>query len=301
MLAKSLTFLAGATAAGIVLGARVPIILTSRADSLDNADRVLCRGRPRCRRRRRDAVFAAAIELLGAATDCFHCGERGFVQHQIRAARVGATVRHAAARFVRRDRHHAASASARCLRRDDGGASHWPAEGFDHAAATREMMALGPEVMTGMRPTAVGHRVVHGGMEFSGPVVVQPDVMARLEALCPLAPLHQPANLAVIRAIGELGRDVPQVACFDTAFHRSQPDITQSFALPRELTESGIRRYGFHGLSYEYIASRLPDLDPALFEQRAGRGASRQWRESFVPCGEGEASPARWASPPWTD
>jgi acetate kinase len=167
--------------------------------------------------------------------------------------------------------------------RDAAGATRlerrWAGEGFDHAAAVREMLALGPEVMGGMRATAVGHRVVHGGTEFAGPVVIEPDTIARLEALCPLAPLHQPHNLAPIRAIAELAPQVPQIACFDTAFHRTQPELAQSFALPRELTEAGIRRYGFHGLSYEFIQSRLADLDPALPEQRVivahlGNGAS---------------------------
>src|SRR5258706_13080860 len=87
----------------------------------------------------------------------------------------------------------------------------WPSDGFDHAAGVREMLALGPEVMGGMRAMAAGHRVVHGGTEFAGPVLVDPNAIARLEALCPLAPLHQPHNLAPIRAIAELAPQVPQV------------------------------------------------------------------------------------------
>ena len=167
--------------------------------------------------------------------------------------------------------------------RDAAGATklerRWPSDGFDHAAGVREMLALGPEVMGGMRATAVGHRVVHGGTEFAGPVLVEPDAIIRLEALCPLAPLHQPHNLAPIRAIADLVPQVPQVACFDTAFHRTQPELAQSFALPRALTEAGIRRYGFHGLSYEFIQSRLADLDPTLSDRRVvvahlGNGAS---------------------------
>ena len=156
---------------------------------------------------------------------------------------------------------------------------HRPKEGFDHAAAVRAMLTLGPEVMAGMTARAVGHRVVHGGMEFAGPVLVQPAVMASLEALCPLAPLHQPHNLAPIRVAAQLRPELPQVACFDTAFHRAQPNTAQSFALPRALTKAGIRRYGFHGLSYEFIADQLAVLDPALTEQRVivahlGNGAS---------------------------
>ena len=114
---------------------------------------------------------------------------------------------------------------------------------------------------------AVGHRVVHGGVDYSAPVRIDPGVVAKLEKLIPLAPLHQPHNLAPIRSLIERTPQLPQVACFDTAFHRSNPPLAQMFALPSELTESGVRRYGFHGLSYEYIASVLPK-----FDERAARG-----------------------------
>lgn len=107
---------------------------------------------------------------------------------------------------------------------------------------------------------AVGHRVVHGGMEFSQAVVVTPSVIGKLEKLTPLAPLHQPHNLAPIRILAKSRPELPQVACFDTAFHRSQPEVAQAFALPLSITERGVRRYGFHGLSYEYIAGVLPDF-----------------------------------------
>jgi acetate kinase len=106
----------------------------------------------------------------------------------------------------------------------------------------------------------VGHRVVHGGLAYAQPVLIDNHVIAELEALIPLAPLHQPHHIAAIRAIKAAAPDVPQVGCFDTAFHRSQPSLAQQFALPRELTAKGIRRYGFHGLSYEYIVSALPSL-----------------------------------------
>ena len=117
------------------------------------------------------------------------------------------------------------------------------------------------------RLAAVGHRVVHGGADYAAPVRVDAAVLKKLERFVPLAPLHQPHNLAPIRAL--LGRSptLPQVACFDTAMHRSNPPLAQMFALPAELTEAGVRRYGFHGLSYEYIASALPDVDA-----RAARG-----------------------------
>jgi len=109
--------------------------------------------------------------------------------------------------------------------------------------------------------TGVGHRVVHGGLEYSRPVRVDATVLSALEKYVPLAPLHQPHNLAPIRAL--LGRvpELPQVACFDTAFHRAQPEVAQTFALPQAITDRGVRRYGFHGLSYEYIAQALPTYD----------------------------------------
>jgi acetate kinase len=111
------------------------------------------------------------------------------------------------------------------------------------------------------RLCAVGHRVVHGGEAYSAPVRVDAKVLATLEQFVPLAPLHQPHNLAPIRSLLERSPDLPQVACFDTAFHRAQPVLAQSFALPKEITDRGVRRYGFHGLSYEYVASVLPQYD----------------------------------------
>ncbi len=106
----------------------------------------------------------------------------------------------------------------------------------------------------------VGHRVVHGGSTYSQPVLIDDNVMGELQALVPLAPLHQPHHIAAIRAIAAFAPGLPQVACFDTAFHRSQPAVAQAFALPRSLTAKGIQRYGFHGLSYEYIVSVLPEF-----------------------------------------
>ncbi len=126
---------------------------------------------------------------------------------------------------------------------------------------------------------AVGHRVVHGGARHAAPVLVTPALVEELEALVPLAPLHEPHNIAPIRAIMALAPDLPQVACFDTAFHRSMPDLSQAFALPWAMFEEGVRRYGFHGLSYEYIASRLPEVAPEIAAGRVvvahlGNGAS---------------------------
>ncbi len=107
---------------------------------------------------------------------------------------------------------------------------------------------------------AAGHRVVHGGETFSAPTRLDREVLTRLDAFVPLAPLHQPHNLRAIRSLAELMPAIPQVACFDTAFHRSLPRLAQMFALPRALTDEGVKRYGFHGLSYEYVSRQLPEL-----------------------------------------
>lgn len=119
-----------------------------------------------------------------------------------------------------------------------------------------ELRTRHPEVSL----AGAGHRVVHGGTRFDQPVRVDASVLAELEALAMLAPAHQPAEVALIRSVQELLPDVPQVACFDTAFHRTQPRLTQWFALPRALSDSGVVRIGFHGLSYEYIAGVLPQI-----------------------------------------
>jgi acetate kinase len=131
----------------------------------------------------------------------------------------------------------------------------------------------------GARVLGVGHRVVHGGARFGGPTLVTPQVMKELRALVPLAPLHQPHNLAAIDAVAERLPDVPQVACFDTSFHRGQPAVAELVPLPREIRDGGVQRYGFHGLSYEYIASVLPQTAPDVAGGRVivahlGSGAS---------------------------
>ena len=131
----------------------------------------------------------------------------------------------------------------------------------------------------GSRVLGVGHRVVHGGAQHDGPTLVTPDVLAHLRSLIPLAPLHQPYNIAAIDAVSERLPDVPQVACFDTSFHRTVPEVASLIALPRELCRDGLQRYGFHGLSYEYIASVLPEVAPDVARRRVivahlGSGAS---------------------------
>ena len=126
---------------------------------------------------------------------------------------------------------------------------------------------------------AVGHRVVHGGPDFAAPVMIDDAVQAALEALVPLAPLHQPHCLAGIRAARAAFPGATQIACFDTAFHRTMPRVNEIYAIPHEFYDQGIRRYGFHGLSYDYIASALREADPALVAGRVvvahlGNGAS---------------------------
>ncbi|PWS35195.1 acetate kinase [Falsiroseomonas bella] len=144
------------------------------------------------------------------------------------------------------------------------------------------LVALMPwlqEWLAGRRLSAIGHRVVHGGPNHAAPARVTPAMLDELEAFVPLAPLHQPHNLAPIRAALARNPGLPQVACFDTAFHRTIPEVAQVFALPWEMAERGIRRYGFHGLSYEYIASVLPRAAPEIAAGRVvvahlGNGAS---------------------------
>lgn len=132
---------------------------------------------------------------------------------------------------------------------------------------------------SGARVLGVGHRVVHGGAQFKGPTVINEQVLEELHKLIPLAPLHQPYNLAAIEAVIQRLPGVPQVACFDTSFHRGQSAVAELIPLPRELRQQGLQRYGFHGLSYEYIASVLPQVAPDVARGRVivahlGSGAS---------------------------
>ena len=136
-----------------------------------------------------------------------------------------------------------------------------------HDGAMAHLVVHLRQTLDGNALRAVGHRVVHGGMRYSHPVRVDASVVAYLETLVPLAPLHQPHNLTPIRALLARMPEMPQVACFDTSFHRGMPEVAQAFALPAAVTDRGVRRYGFHGLSYEYVASVLPGVDAD-----AGRG-----------------------------
>jgi len=126
---------------------------------------------------------------------------------------------------------------------------------------------------------AVGHRIVHGGSQFSGPALIDEAVLAQMTALSPLAPLHQPHNIAAVRAAQAARPNLPQVACFDTAFHHGLAPVVTRFALPRQWEDQGVRRYGFHGLSYAFVSGRLRALDPALSAGKVviahlGNGAS---------------------------
>ncbi|HUO03639.1 MAG TPA: acetate/propionate family kinase [Candidatus Binataceae bacterium] len=145
--------------------------------------------------------------------------------------------------------------------------------------ALAPLLVWANEQLGGRKLAALGHRVVHGGVHHTHPEKVTPELLAELESLIPLAPLHEPHNLAPIRTALAFDPKLPQVACFDTAFHRTMPEVAQAFALPYAMHDEGIRRYGFHGLSYEYIASVLPECAPEIADGRVivahlGNGAS---------------------------
>ena len=150
---------------------------------------------------------------------------------------------------------------------------------LDHDGALDYLIAFLKSELADDHLIGVGHRVLHGGIDYKWPVVVDEEVARVIEKLVPLAPLHQPHNLAPIRRLLDSAPELPQVACFDTSFHTTNPDLVQRFALPEELHEAGVRRYGFHGLSYEYIASVLGEFDSTAASGKAvvlhlGSGAS---------------------------
>ncbi len=148
-----------------------------------------------------------------------------------------------------------------------------------HQAAVAFLAAWLRTAFPERRLTTVGHRVVHGGDPAPGPTLITEEVLARLERLIPQMPLHLPHNLAPIQALRRVNPDLPQVACFDTSFHRTMPRIEQLFAIPRELLGEGVRRYGFHGLSYDFVSRRLRQVAPEIADRRVviahlGSGAS---------------------------
>jgi len=154
------------------------------------------------------------------------------------------------------------------LARDQGGTvlaeRRWTDAAITHETVFAELLRWIDGHLGEARLVAAGHRVVHGGRRLVAPAQVTAAVLAELDSLVPLAPLHQPHSLSAIRAVATLRPELVQVACFDTAFHRTNAAVVRRIALPRELTDQGIERYGFHGLSYEYIASRLPETAPGL-------------------------------------
>jgi acetate kinase len=155
-----------------------------------------------------------------------------------------------------------------------------PGKAFAHTQALRHLTQwLHDQFGSRLALSAVGHRVTHGGDQFSAPTLITPDVLERLTACIPLAPLHMPHNIEGVRAIAGIFPHLPQVACFDTAFHRNRPPLTERFAIPREYFDAGVRRWGFHGLSYESIASQFRGIAPSVAGGRVivahlGSGAS---------------------------
>lgn len=187
--------------------------------------------------------------------------------------------------------HHAAGGkiegigtAPHLIARDEAGTllveRRWPdGATLSHEALLAELVDWARTHLDGREIVAVGHRVVHGGADQAEPALVTPALLETLDALCPLAPLHQPHNLAAIHALATIVPGVPQVACFDTGFHQARPPLASWLALPRRFHDTGIRRYGFHGLSYAYLARRLREIDPVLARGRVlvahlGNGAS---------------------------
>jgi acetate kinase len=137
----------------------------------------------------------------------------------------------------------------------------WDGAALGHDGAVEFLSDFLEDHLAGRRLIGVGHRVVHGGLEYTAPVRVYAETLKALERFVPLAPLHQPHNLSPMARLLERAPNLPQVACFDTSFHRTNPDVAQRFALPAELHDAGVQRYGFHGLSYEYVASEFPRVN----------------------------------------
>ncbi|HEX4524511.1 MAG TPA: acetate/propionate family kinase, partial [Casimicrobiaceae bacterium] len=214
--------------------------------------------------------MTGAILVLNAGSSSLkftlYAGSRGSPRRLLRGQIEGLTT---APAFVAHD------AQDRVVQRRD-----WPdRDALGYAGAVGHVLEFVQQEQGQRTIAAVGHRVVHGGEEFGAPVRIDAEVLARLERLVPLAPLHQPHNLAPMRVVAERAPALPQVACFDTSFHRTQDPVARAFGLPPEITERGVRRYGFHGLSYEYIADAFPRFDPAAARGRViaahlGNGAS---------------------------
>ena len=165
------------------------------------------------------------------------------------------------------------------IEQDNTGEKRFQIGHADHRAAMAAILAHSGQALDGETVAGVGHRVVHGGTDFAAPMRLDDETVDRLAALEPLAPLHQPHNLAAVRAARSAFPEAVQIACFDTAFHRAHPWVNDTFALPREWYDKGVRRYGFHGLSYEYVSGEVARIAPDLRHGRVviahlGNGAS---------------------------
>ncbi len=260
MLAKNLSFLAHADAAGIVLGARVrsfshrapiacepawpPVPSRSRLPqpAIESADQVVAM---------RDTILIINAGSSSIKFQLFALTGGSGLERQLKGQIEGIGVNpHLIAKK--------ASGEVLCE-------ASWLGTDVPSAPeALERVVAFLRDHLGGKLPVAVGHRVVHGGIQFSAPTVVTHEIVSTLEKFVPLAPLHQPNNLAPIKTILERLPHITQVACFDTAFHRGHPELSDRYAIPDSLYREGVRRYGFHGLSYEFIARRLRSLSPHL-------------------------------------
>ena len=276
MLAKNLAYFAKADSAGIVLGARVPVVLTSRADSARArmaSCAVACALRtcqaPACANSCRviamDTILVVNAGSSSVKFQVFSVEGEGKLQRQIKGQMDG---------IGSRPRLRASGANG-----DPLADRAYPIEAIPDVPAAMGIAGEWLRDELRITPMAVGHRVVHGGPDYDRPVLIDHGVVARLERFIALAPLHQPHNLAPIRSILTNFPALPQVACFDTAFHRTHDAVADYYAIPHQLHAEGVRRYGFHGLSYEYVAKSLPQIAPGIAEGRVivahlGSGAS---------------------------
>ena len=276
MLAKNLAYFAKADSAGIVLGARVPIVLTSRADSA-RARMASCavaalyaharrqHARNSCRVIAMDTILVVNAGSSSVKFQVFSVEGEGKLRRQIKGQMDG---------IGSRPRLRASGADG-----DPLADRAYPIEAVPDVPAAMGIAGGWLRDELRISPMAVGHRVVHGGPDYDRPVLIDHGVVARLERFVALAPLHQPHNLAPIRSLLANFPDLPQVACFDTAFHRTHDAVADYYAIPHQLHAEGVRRYGFHGLSYEYIAKTLPQVAPEIAKGRVivahlGSGAS---------------------------
>ena len=262
MLAKQLSFLANADSAGLVLGARVPIILTSRADSVRSRIASCARGGMLAAHARggnsfrRHVTSQSASAMEDYALVVLNAGSSSLKFSVYRRPEAAAWPLEA------RGQIDGIGTSPRFTASDGAGARS-PTSGWTPAStgAARSTRSAHGSARATAAPACSASATAWStaAPRYAGPTIVTPEVLADLRALIPLAPLHQPYNLAAIDAVSERLPGVPQVACFDTSFHRGQPAVAEVVPLPREICRGGVQRYGFHGLSYEYIASVLPD------------------------------------------